>query len=207
MNSDPLPERGRDAESPGRRARAAADRAADTASVVPYDPAWPEIFAALGQTLRDRLGSTALRIDHIGSTSVPGLAAKPIIDVQVSVASLEPVDAYRGAIEGAGFIWRGDNPDRTKRYFRERPGTRRTHIHVRVAGSLSQQLALVFRDYLRSDPDWAARYGEEKRRLAPLLRTDRTAYVDAKEPFVWETFRRADHWAQTTGWSPESSDW
>ena len=73
----------------------------DYASVVPYDPAWPRLFAALGASLRRELGAVALRIDHIGSTSVPALAAKPIVDVQISVAALEPVDRYRGR------PWRG----------------------------------------------------------------------------------------------------
>lgn len=179
---------------------------ADPASVVPYDPSWPDLFRALGQTLRRELGAVALRIDHIGSTAVSGLAAKPIIDVQVSVESLEPLSAYRSALERAGLVWRSDNPELTKRYFREAPGQRRTHVHVRRAGSFSEQLALLFRDYLRSDAEWAARYAEEKLRLAHLLRSDREAYVDAKDPIVWETVRRADRWAQRIGWGPGPSD-
>jgi GrpB-like predicted nucleotidyltransferase (UPF0157 family) len=188
----------------GTSPRAEADH--DPTSVVPYDPLWPELFAALGRTLRRELGAAALRIDHIGSTAVPGLAAKPIIDVQISVAALEPVAAYRGALERAGFSWRSDNPDRMKRYFRERPGAPRTHVHVRAAGGLSEQLALLFRDYLRSDAEWALRYAAEKRRFAHLLGTDRAAYVEAKEPFVWETLRRANRWAQRSGWIAGPSD-
>ena len=178
----------------------------DADRVVPWDPAWPGLFRELGARLRRELGALALRIDHIGSTAVPGLDAKPIVDVQVSVASLEPAGAYRPALERAGLVWRADNPERTKRYFRERPGERRTHVHVRRAGSFSEQLALLFRDYLRADPAWAARYAAEKHRLAHLLTSDRKAYVEGKEPFVWETVRRADGWAQATGWEPGPSD-
>lgn len=96
-----------------------------------YSHEWPRLFSELGNRLRSTLGKVAMRIDHIGSTSIAGLAAKPIIDVQTSVEDLEPVDPFLISLEQVGFIWRKDNPERTKRYFRETPGTRRTHIHVR----------------------------------------------------------------------------
>lgn len=176
------------------------------ALVAPYDPSWPALFAELGARLRTELGERATRIDHIGSTSVPGLDAKPIIDIQISVAALDPVDAYRAQIEASGFAWRADNPELTKRYFRETPGTRRTHIHVRRAGSFSEQFALLFRDYLRIHRDRADEYARLKHELAPLLRTERNAYVEAKGPFIWETIRLADEWAQMTGWEPGPSD-
>jgi len=86
---------------------------------VSYDPTWPGLFAELGRELRGGLGDVALRIDHIGSTSVPGLAAKPVIDIQVSVASFEPIEAFKQPVERLGYGYRADNPARTKRYFRE----------------------------------------------------------------------------------------
>jgi GrpB-like predicted nucleotidyltransferase (UPF0157 family) len=178
----------------------------EPAMVVPYDPEWAVLFSDLGARLRRELGDAASRIDHIGSTAVRGLDAKPIIDVQISVASLEPVDAYRSALERCGFVWRSDNTELTKRYFRERRGSRRTHIHVRRAGSFSEQFALLFRDYLRAHPTQAAEYACVKHRLAPLLLTDRHAYVEAKAPFIWETIHLADEWAQATGWQPGESD-
>jgi GrpB-like predicted nucleotidyltransferase (UPF0157 family) len=175
-------------------------------TVIAYDDAWPARFTELGRRLREALGPVALRIDHIGSTAVPGLDAKPIIDVQISVLALEPVGAYRGAIEACGFAWRADNSELTKRYFRELPGQRRTHIHVRCAGSFSEQFALLFRDYLREHPARASEYATLKHELAHLLEIDRQAYVDAKDPFVWETIRLADRWAQATGWEPGATD-
>lgn len=177
----------------------------DDLQVVKYDPAWPALFTELAGRLRGRLREGAVRIDHIGSTAVPGLDAKPIIDVQISVVALDPVDAYRKQIEECGFEWRADNPELTKRYFRE-TADRRTHLHVRQAGSFSEQFALLFRDYLRTHPTVAAEHAELKHRLAPLLRTDRPAYVDAKCPFIWDTIRRADDWAQAVGWRPGPSD-
>jgi len=99
-------------------------------------------------------------------------------------------------------VYRADNPERTKRYFREPPGRARTHVHVRRAGSFSEQWALLFRDYLRFHPEAATEYAWEKRRLAIRFRDDRRGYTDAKGPFLWELIRRADAWAQTQGWAP-----
>jgi GrpB-like predicted nucleotidyltransferase (UPF0157 family) len=174
--------------------------------VAAYDPAWPVRFAELGRDLRAGLGAVALRIDHIGSTSVPGLAAKPIIDIQVSVADFEPLAAYRLPLEQLGYVYRADNPERTKRYFREPSGRRRTHVHVRRAGSFSEQWALLFRDYLRAHAEAAAEYAAVKQRLALRFRDDRRAYVDAKGPLLWEIIRKADEWAQAQGWLPGPSD-
>jgi GrpB-like predicted nucleotidyltransferase (UPF0157 family) len=171
-----------------------------------YDPRWPALFVAQASTLRRGLGDVALRIDHIGSTAVPGLAAKPIIDVQISVAAFEPLDAFRPPLEGLGYVFREDNAERTKRYFREPPGGRRTHIHVRRAGSFSEQLALLFRDFGRAHPHWAQRYAELKVELAVRYARDRRGYTDAKRPFTWQALAAADNWAQRTGWTPGPSD-
>jgi len=179
---------------------------ADRVIIVPYDEQWPKLFAELGGRLRGVLGGVAMRIDHVGSTAVPGLAAKPIVDVQVSVASFEPLDAYRVPLERAGYIFRAGNPDRTKRYFREPAGERRTHIHVRRAGSWSEQSTLLFRDYLRTHPEDAARYALTKRALADSHGDDRVGYTDAKAPFISDVMKRADRWSQETGWEPGPSD-
>ena len=171
-----------------------------------YDPAWPERFVELGRALRGGLGEVALRIDHIGSTAVPGLAAKPIIDIQVSVAAFEPLEAFRVPLERLGYVYRADNSERTKRYFREPLGRRRTHVHVRRAGSFSEQWALLFRDYLRAHPAVAADYEAEKRTLAIRFRDDRHGYTEAKGPQLWVIIRQADEWAQAQGWQPGPSD-
>jgi len=174
--------------------------------IVPYDPIWPARFAQLGSELRAALGTTALRIDHIGSTSIPGLAAKPIIDIQISVAAFEPLDAYRLHMERLGYVFRADNTGRTKRYFREAPGTPRRHIHVRRAGSWAEQFALLFRDYLRAHAEEARRYESLKYQLAAKYREDRHGYTDAKGPFIWEIMTKADRWSQEVGWEPGSRD-
>lgn len=178
----------------------------DPIVILPSDPQWPALFAALGAQLRAALGPAALRIDHIGSTAVPGLDAKPILDVQISVAALEPMAPYRGPLESVGFVWHAANDDRTKRYFREPPGQRRTHLHVRRLGSWSEQFALLFRDYLRASPPAAARYALAKRQLAAQFRDDRAAYTNAKGPVIWELMIAADAWSQSTGWQPGPPD-
>jgi GrpB-like predicted nucleotidyltransferase (UPF0157 family) len=182
--------------------------AGDPVRIVTYDESWPEQFQRLAQPLRRVLGPVALRIDHIGSTSVPGLAAKPVIDIQISVADFDPLDAFRLPLESLGYVFRAENSELTKRYFREPPGQPRVHIHIRRAGSFSQQLALLFRDYVRAHPDVAAEYALLKIELAKQYNRpeDREAYTDAKDPFIWQVVRQADHWAQQIGWIPGPSD-
>ncbi|MEV0787939.1 GrpB family protein [Kribbella sp. NPDC050459] len=174
--------------------------------IEPYDPAWRERFGELGERLRGALGEVALRIDHIGSTAVPELAAKPVIDIQISVAALEPVGPFRRPLERLGFVYRPGNGERTKRYFRESPGERRTHIHVRKAGSFSEQFPLLLRDYLREHPEELTQYEQLKLGLAEKYGGDRAGYTDAKAPWFWQTIRRADAWAQRTGWEVGPSD-
>lgn len=174
--------------------------------VVPYAPEWPVRFAELAAPIRQALGDVAVRIDHIGSTSIPGLAAKPIVDIQISVRSFDPLDAFRLPLERLGYVWRARNVDRTRRYFRESPGARRTHIHVRKWGSWSEQFALLFRDYVRAHPEVAARYAELKRDLARRYPDDRVAYTEAKSPFIWSTMTEASNWSQATGWEPGPPD-
>ena len=192
----------------GRREREPAERemAGHPIGVVPYDLAWPAMFAHQAARLRNALGAVALRIDHIGSTAIAQLAAKPIIDVQISVADFEPLATYRGPLERLGYAFRADNPDRTKRYFREPLGQRRTHIHVRRAGSFGEQVALLFRDFMRVHADVAAEYADLKIKLAERYSGERTAYTDAKGPFIWSVIAQADAWAQRTGWMPGPSD-
>jgi GrpB-like predicted nucleotidyltransferase (UPF0157 family) len=180
--------------------------AAELIEIHDWTPVWAEEFRVRAAGLRPALGERALRIDHIGSTSVTGLAAKPIIDIQVSVAEFEPMHALAAAMAGAGYVWRDDNPELTKRYFRETPGARRCHVHVRRAGSWHEQWALLFRDYLRTHPGVAADYEAVKRALAQRYREDRHAYTDAKGDFFWATIRQADLWAGDTGWRPGPSD-
>jgi GrpB-like predicted nucleotidyltransferase (UPF0157 family) len=182
------------------------DGALDPIVVVEYDPAWPEEFRGYARAVRSVLGPVARRIDHVGSTAVPGLAAKPVIDLQISVDALEPVARYAEPLATLGYAYEARNPDRVRRAFRWPPGERRRHLYARVAGSFDEQLNLLFRDFLRSSPDDARTYARSKQELAVRFRTDREGYVRAKEPAVWSILRRAHDWAQATGWSAGPSD-
>jgi len=185
--------------------------------IVPASPSWPDEFRCLGQTLRTCLGELALRIDHIGSTSVPGLAAKDVIDVQVTVAELD-LDRLAPAFAQSGFEHRADNPgdhlppgaqgsdqDWVKLFFSPAAGGRPAHVHVRVIGRPNQRYALLFRDYLRAHPHVADAYAELKRRLA-ALGISRGDYADVKDPACDIIMLGAEDWAARTAWSTGPSD-
>lgn len=171
-----------------------------------YSAEWPILFDSTAKRIRKALGEVAVRIDHIGSTSIKGLAAKPIIDIQISVESLNPLEPFQIPLEKLGYIYRSDNPEMTKRYFREKPGDRRIHIHVRKLGSWHQQFPLLFRDYLRNHSFEVKLYENEKYRLAEIYKNNRTAYVEGKNKVFWEIIFRADRWAGKIGWEPSPSD-
>lgn len=171
-----------------------------------WSSGWISKFRSKAELLRNELGPLAMRIDHIGSTAIHGLAAKPIIDIQISVQTFDPMDALIAPLERCGYAWRSNNPELTKRYFRELPGNERTHIHVRRSGSWHEQWALLFRDYMREHVAEHGPYVELKSALAERHGTDRAAYTEGKDDFFWGVIRRADRWAAATGWRPPSTD-
>lgn len=178
----------------------------DQWKIAEHDPAWRNLFLECGTQLRNVLGELPVRIDHVGSTAIKGLDAKPIIDIQISVINFDDTASYKTKIESLGFQLREENPDKTKKYFREIPGNRRTHIHVRRAGSFSEQMTLLFRDYLREHPSDCHKYAAEKHRLMELFKNERPKYVEGKGPIVWEIIQKAHNWSQEIGWQPGESD-
>lgn len=163
--------------------------------IVDCDPAWPAAAARELARVGAALGDLAVRLDHVGSTSVSGLAAKPIIDLQVSVAALEPRAAYVGPLEEIGYLF-VPFPESPEYHFfgkpRERPRTH--HLHVCAAGGDEELRHLAVRDFLCADPAAAARYEAVKRESARRHQEDRVAYMDAKDPFVKDLERRALEW-------------
>jgi GrpB-like predicted nucleotidyltransferase (UPF0157 family) len=146
-------------------------------AVVPYDAAWPGMFAAERDRLTASLGEVAVRIDHVGSTAVAGLAAKPWIDIQVEVRRMLPRDAYRDPLLALGYVHHPDDDDHE--FFDRRP----YHVHVCTAGGDWARRHLAFRDLLRRDAAARAAYQSEKLRLAAEL-DDVHAYTEAKTPII-----------------------
>jgi len=177
-----------------------------TIEIADWSPIWAEKFQAKAVNIRRLLGNTALRIDHIGSTAIAGMAAKPIIDMQISVAGFEPFERLVEPLNAIGYVWRQDNPDLAKRYFRESPDQERTHIHIRRSGSWHEQWALLFRDYMRAHAAEHPAYVALKHVLVASHGDDRKAYTDGKADHLWAVIRRADRWAAETGWAPAQSD-
>jgi GrpB-like predicted nucleotidyltransferase (UPF0157 family) len=186
--------------------------------IVPYNNRWPEEFRRIAMPLRAALGALALRIDHIGSTAVPGLAAKDVIDVQVTVATLD-APALAAALAPLGYTpWEGIAGDHvppgydalpeewSKLFFRAPAGQRRTNLHVRQAGRANQRYALLFRDYLRVEPRAAGAYAQIKEALARLHPQDLDAYYDVKDPVCDIIMAAAERWAAQTQYAPGPSD-
>lgn len=167
----------------------------DPIELVPYDEAWPSIFEAWKDRLLAAMPRRPRRIDHIGSTSVPGLAAKPVVDIQISVDDLEDEAAYVPAIESLGVQLR--SRDRDHRYFRPFGGMPRdVHIHACIAGSEWERRHLLFRDHLRASAEARAAYVEAKQAAAARWRDDRIAYTETKgaaiRALTEEALRQAD---------------
>jgi GrpB-like predicted nucleotidyltransferase (UPF0157 family) len=184
--------------------------------IIPYQPYWPAEFQRLAATLRSELGELAQRIDHIGSTSVPGLAAKDIIDIQISVTDLSPQLAE--ALNRLGYTRKttltsdhlppgfdGPASDWEKWFFSRPPGERPTNTHVRIMGRPNQRYPLLFRDYLRAHPHTATAYARLKHALAQNL-ADPSTYPDVKDPAVDLIYLPAVDWAKQTAWHPGPPD-
>ena len=163
--------------------------------VTPYDPAWPELFQTEAAAVRDILSGNCVAVHHIGSTAVPGLAAKPIIDLMPVVRSLAEVDAAAPAFEALGYEYLGEFGIPGRRYLRK-GGDERTHqIHIFSEGSRRDiERHLAVRDYLRTHPAVRDAYGALKAELARRYPYDIGGYCDGKEAFVRQMEADALEW-------------
>lgn len=165
--------------------------------IVPYDAAWPSLFEVEAAAIRKVMGGLALRIEHVGSTSVPGLAAKPVVDIQVSVATLATLATHSVALARIGYTHISLGPfDLVYPYFQkpaDQPSTH--HLHLCVSGSDLEHRHLAFRDYLRSHPAVGTEYVELKRSLAAVhdgaTLESRERYSLSKTQFVTSVLERA----------------
>jgi GrpB-like predicted nucleotidyltransferase (UPF0157 family) len=153
---------------------------------------WAAAFEAEKANLEQLAGDVALDIQHFGSTSIPGLAAKPIIDILMAVRSLSEVIKIRPALESAGYEYRENGSDDVQILFAKGPEVKRTHyLHITALGSSGWQNPLAFRDYLRTHPDELRRYEELKQNLAERYSDHREQYTAGKKDYVDEVVTRA----------------
>jgi len=192
--------------------------------LAPYDPSWPQQARRIAARLTTACGHRAVRIDHIGSTAVEGLDAKDAIDIQVTVASLGDADELAEALTSAGYLrlpitadekkpgsrstvaefdHAGDEALWQKRIHGSADPGRPTNVHLRVDGWPNQQFALLFVDWLVTNPVVQEEYLAVKRRAEQAASgADIETYVAAKEPWFFEAYRRAWGWADASGWNP-----
>lgn len=158
------------------------------------DPSWPVRYAQEAARIRLALGDGISDIQHVGSTSVPGLTSKPVIDIAIAVDSEHAADACIAPLTALGFAHRGAHGDDPRRryYVRDEHDVRVTQVHLYILPATAWYEKIAFRDALLRDPTLVAEYAAEKRRVAELVGWDKSAYVEAKGPFVRGVLDRLD---------------
>lgn len=161
-------------------------------TVLPYDPQWPQHFEAIRQELAPALGNLALAIEHVGSTSVKGLAAKPIIDIDVVIRDTTPLSDVIAALADIGYEHEGDLgiPRREAFRYDGKPHLQKHHLYVCPESSPELRRHIVFRDYLRNHPEDAAQYGRVKLEAAALYPEDIDGYMAHKSKFISLLYQR-----------------
>lgn len=155
-----------------------------------YNSQWPLLFEQESALIAEALGDDVIDLQHIGSTSVPGLRAKPIIDILVAVESFAPVENYARRLEPLGYHYHSQEDDAERLFFWK--GTPRTHhLHIVEYATWEHQRHLLFRDYLRAHPDIARWYEDVKRELAEAFKGNRPAYTKGKTAFIKSIMARA----------------
>ncbi|HET7579509.1 MAG TPA: GrpB family protein [Bacillales bacterium] len=164
--------------------------------VVPYRPEWPGMFREEAEKIYAVFGNEPIHLHHIGSTSVPDLPAKPIIDLLGEVKMIENVDRFNQQLEGLGYEAMGEFGIPGRRYFRKGGDTRTHHLHIFAEGTSEVRRHLAFRDYLRHSPEKRKAYGRLKMKLAEQYPHNIEKYMDGKDPWIKEIEKEALHWAK-----------
>jgi GrpB-like predicted nucleotidyltransferase (UPF0157 family) len=163
--------------------------------VVPYDDRWPARYEVEAKRIRAALGEVAVRLHHIGSTAIPGLSAKPSIDILIEVSELADLDARSPKLQALGYEAKGEFGIPGRRYFRrDELGVRTHQVHAFAVSSPQVDRHLAFRDYLIAHPQVARAYGELKQQLAERFPNDIHGYMDDKDSFVKHYEREALVW-------------
>ena len=162
--------------------------------VIEANPEWISMFSKEAEAVSGVVNRGLVAIHHIGSTAVPGLAAKPVIDILLEVEDLAILDGFDSSLEGLGYVMKGEFGIPGRRFYLKGLVERTHHIHAFVAGSNDALRHLAVRDYLIAHPDVAEKYGLLKQRNAERFRYDNDGYCDAKHDFVTELERAALEW-------------
>jgi GrpB-like predicted nucleotidyltransferase (UPF0157 family) len=174
--------------------------------VVPHRPEWAHKYALEATLLHAIFGDLILSIHHIGSTAIPGILAKPVIDIMIVAADLDGVDALNPAMISAGYEPMGEFGIHNRRYFKKNTdGVRSHHVHAYLKGTPNILEQLNFRDYLRTHPDEAQAYSQLKEKLAEQYRYDSENYTESKTDFVQRVNRLAAAWRKANP-APIESD-
>jgi GrpB-like predicted nucleotidyltransferase (UPF0157 family) len=172
--------------------------------VVPYDTAWAELYKAEAEKLRAVFGSLLVEIHHIGSTSIPGLAAKPVIDILPLVTEIDPVDALNDDMTALGYIAKGEAGISGRRFFIKPSESERTHhVHTFQVDDPEGTRHLAFRAYLIAHPDLIAEYAALKIKLAEQFPDDIYGYMDGKDSWIKGVEQKAMLWFQQQHPPPE----
>lgn len=163
----------------------------DEVIVVDYDDEWLERFERERMLIAGALGDLAVSIEHVGSTAVPGCAAKPVIDIMIGLRTLAEGERCIAPLEAIGYEFRGDGGIAEHLFFR-RGKPRTHHLHMVERGGSYWNEHIAFRELLRTTPELAREYGALKKRLAARYRTQRVEYTEAKTPFVRAALAQAE---------------
>jgi GrpB-like predicted nucleotidyltransferase (UPF0157 family) len=164
--------------------------------VVPFNENWFVMFEEEERKINNVFGNAIVAIYHIGSTSIPGMYAKPIIDILVEVKDIESVDNYNEQMSALGYRALGEHGISGRRFFRKGEVERTHHVHVFETGSEHITRHLAFKEYMIAHPKEAKAYSELKQRLAKQFPTDIEAYIEGKDPFIKEMEKKALQWYQ-----------
>lgn len=167
--------------------------------VVPHNSNWKGEFYKEAERIRNTMKDEIVGIHHIGSTSIPGIYAKPVIDILAEVKDISKVDDYNSRMQELGYIAKGEFGINGRRFFIKGLYERTHHIHVFQTGNPEIARHLRFRDYMIAHPDDARAYEELKKELACKYRYDPAGYVDGKDTFIKEVDRKAEEWARVMG--------
>jgi len=167
--------------------------------VVPHNPLWEKQFLFEAENIKNILKDQIVNIHHIGSTSIPGIYAKPIIDILVEVQNIDKVDDYNEEMSIIGYISRGEWGISGRRYFIKGLYERTHHVHIYQKGDSEINRHLLFKDYMINHPEEAKQYENLKKMLANKYRYNPAAYIDGKDEFIKDIDRKALKWKRKSG--------